>query len=142
MLSTKPGIEASIEPVIDNSSYQFTVKVGKPKDAEAAKNGTKLSRGANFRCVMSGAGINDPYIKAESMTGRMGSRLMAILAEGDRGRVYLAPTQEHVMPALDSRLLKITEPRISNPESIATRNEISAMPAIFICWHLRPGRIF
>jgi len=26
--------------------YRFTVKVGKPKDAEAAKNGTKLSRGA------------------------------------------------------------------------------------------------
>ena len=29
------------------------------------------------------------------MAGRMGSRLMAIVAEGDRGRVYLAPTAEH-----------------------------------------------
>lgn len=35
------------------------------------------------------------YIKAESMAGRMGAQLMAIVAEGDRGRVYLSPTLEH-----------------------------------------------
>jgi putative DNA methylase len=95
MLSTKAGKEAYVEPVIENGGYRFTVKVGKPKDAERAKSGTKLSRGANFECVMSGAVINDPYIKAESMAARMGSRLMAIVVEGIRGRVYLAPTAEH-----------------------------------------------
>ena len=45
MLSTKPGKEAYVEPVIEQGTsvpgYRFTVKVGKPKDAEAAKNGTK-----------------------------------------------------------------------------------------------------
>ena len=49
MLSTKAGKEAYVEPVIEGGGYRFTVKVGKPKDAEAAKNGTKLARGANFR---------------------------------------------------------------------------------------------
>ena len=49
MLSTKAGKEAYVEPVIEDGGYRFTVKVGKPKDAEAAKNGTKLARGANFR---------------------------------------------------------------------------------------------
>ncbi len=44
MLSTKAGKEAYVEPVIENGGYRFTVKVGKPKDAEAAKNGTKLAR--------------------------------------------------------------------------------------------------
>ena len=34
--------------MIEGDGYRFTVKVGKPKDAEAAKNGTKLARGANF----------------------------------------------------------------------------------------------
>ncbi len=95
MLSTKKGKEAYVEPVIEGGGYRFVVKVGKPEDVEAAKVGTKLARGANFRCVMSGAVINDPYIKAESMAGRMGARLMAIVAAGDRGRVYLAPTPEH-----------------------------------------------
>ena len=94
MLSTKPGKEAYVEPVIEGGGYRFTVKVGKPKDAEAAKNGTKLARGANFRCVMSGTPIAGDYIKAEGKAGRMGARLMAIVAEGERGRVYLPPTPE------------------------------------------------
>ena len=44
---------------------------------------------------MSGAPMGGVYIKAEGMAGRMGARLMAIVAEGDRGRVYLEPTPEH-----------------------------------------------
>ena len=56
--------------------------------------GTKLGRGANFRCLMSDVPIPGDYIKAEGKAGRMGARLMAIVAEGDRGRVYLAPTPE------------------------------------------------
>lgn len=95
MLSTKAGKEAYVEPVIEDGTYRFTVKVGKPRDAEGTKNGTKLSRGANFQCLMSGTPMAPQYIKGEGKTGRMGARLMAIVAEGDRGRVYLAPTPEH-----------------------------------------------
>ncbi len=96
MLSTKAGKEAYVEPVIEGESYRFTVKVGKSKDSEAAKNGTKpLTRGANFRCLMSKTPITGDYIKAEGEAGRMGARLMAIVAEGERGRVYLAPTLDH-----------------------------------------------
>jgi putative DNA methylase len=93
MLSAKSGKEAYVEPVIEGGGYRFTVKVGKPKDAETAKNGTKLAR-ANFRCLMSGTPIAGDYIKAEGEAGRMGARMMAILAEDERGRVYLAPTRE------------------------------------------------
>jgi putative DNA methylase len=94
MLSTKPGKEAYVDPVIEGSGYRFTVNVGKPKDAEVAKNGTKLVR-ANFVCLMSGAPITGEYIKAEGKAWRMGARLMAIVAEGERERVYLAPSPEH-----------------------------------------------
>ena len=48
---------------------------------------------------MSGTPIAGDYIKAESKASRMGVRLMAIVAEGDRGRVYLSPTQVHEMTA-------------------------------------------
>ena len=91
MLSTKKGKEAYVEPVFEGRGYRFVVKVGMPEDAEAAKVGTKLARGANFRCVMSGTPIAGGYIKAEGQAGRMGARLMAIVVGGDRGRVYLAP---------------------------------------------------
>jgi putative DNA methylase len=103
VLSTKAGKEAYVEPVIEGGGYRFTVKVGKPKDAEAAKNGTKLARGANFRCLMSGTPISGDYIKAEGKAGRMGARLMAIVAEGERGRVYLAPTEEHEAAAREAK---------------------------------------
>ena len=95
MLSTKKDKEAYVEPVIEGRVYRFSVKVGEPPDPAAAKAGTKLSRGANFQCVMSGTPITGDYIKAEGQAGRMGARLMAIVAEGDRGRVYLAPISDH-----------------------------------------------
>ncbi len=91
MISTKEGKEAYVEPMIEGGSYHFTVKVGKPNDTEGAKSGTKLAR-ANFRCLMSGTPITGDYIKAEGKAGRMGARMMAIIAEGERGRIYLSPT--------------------------------------------------
>jgi putative DNA methylase len=89
MLSTKKGKEAYVEPVIEGDSYRFTVKVGKPKDAEEAKNGTKLARGANFRCILSESPIEAKYIRSEAQSGRMKARLMAVVVEGVRDRVYL-----------------------------------------------------
>jgi len=70
------------------------VKVGKPKDANEAKNGTKLSRGANFKCVMSGTPITADHVRGETKAGRMGARLMAMVAQGERTRAYLPPTKQ------------------------------------------------
>jgi putative DNA methylase len=96
MLSTKPGKEAWVQPTIEDGDYRFTVKVGHPKNAEAATAGTKLGgRGANFGCLMSGTPIAADYIRSEAKGGRMSARLMAIVAEGDRGKVYLSPSREH-----------------------------------------------
>jgi putative DNA methylase len=94
MLSTKAGKEAYVEPLIEGGGYRFAVKVGKPKDPERAKTGTKSAR-ANFVCLMSGTPIAGDYIKDEGKAGRIGTRLMAIVAEGERGRVYIAPVPEH-----------------------------------------------
>ena len=95
MLSTKKGKEAYVEPVIEDRAYRFSVEAGVPSDLAATKAGTKISRGT-FRCLMSGTPISGDHIKAEGQAHRMGARLMAIVAEGDRGRVYIGPTAEHV----------------------------------------------
>ena len=94
MVSTKRGKEAYVEPVVEQSTYRFAIKVGRPAHPEASKAGTKLGRGANFRCLMSGSPIAGDYIRSEGSAGRLGSRLMAIVAEGDRARVYLPPAPE------------------------------------------------
>ena len=92
MLSTKAGKEAYVEPIIENNGYRFTVKVGKPNDAEVVKHGTTAGKRNGFLCLMSGTPMDYTYIRREGMAGRMGSRLMAIVAEGERGRIYLSPT--------------------------------------------------
>jgi putative DNA methylase len=114
-LSAKAGKEAYIEPVIEGDSYRFTVKMGKPKDTEGTNNGTKLARGAHFRCLMSEAPIASDYIYAEANAGRMGARLMAIVAEGTRGRVYLAPTAE--METVANEAHPVWKPDVLMPEN-------------------------
>ncbi|GMW00532.1 MAG: hypothetical protein AMXMBFR84_16690 [Candidatus Hydrogenedentota bacterium] len=103
MLSTKVGKEAYVEPVIENGGYRFTVKVGKPKDAEAARLGTTAGKRAAFRCLMSGVPVTYDHIRDQGKTGFMGARLMAIVAEGENGRIYLSPTSQMEAIALKAR---------------------------------------
>ncbi|MFN8861977.1 MAG: DUF1156 domain-containing protein [Gemmatimonadaceae bacterium] len=102
MLSTKAGREAYVDPKIERGTYRFDVRVGSPEDRESANRGTKLSR-ANFVCLMSGTPISGEYIKAEATNGRMGARLMAVVAEGEEGRVYLSPTSQMESVALTAQ---------------------------------------
>jgi putative DNA methylase len=94
MLSKKAGKEVYVEPVIELDGYRFAVRVGKPSDAEAAKMGTSAGKRKAFRCLVSNVPIRYDYIRAEAKAGRMGERLMTMVAEGERGRVYLSPTTE------------------------------------------------
>jgi putative DNA methylase len=123
MLSTTAGKETYVEPVIEGGGYRFTVKVGKPKDAQAAKNGTSAGKRAAFKCVMSGTPLTYDYIRIEGQAGRMGARLMAIVAEGERGRVYLAPTPEHEAAARQAKPEWKTEVALPvNPRDFKTPN--------------------
>lgn len=92
VLCSKAGKEVYMEPVVDGDAYRFEVKNGKAPDK--AKKGTKLARGANFSCILSGAPIEPNYIKAEGVAGRIGTRLLAVVAEGPRTRLYVPATPE------------------------------------------------
>jgi putative DNA methylase len=93
ILSSKPGKEAYVQPVVEGDRYRFTVKVGQPP--EEAKNGTAAGKRGGFYCLLSRSPIDYKHIRAEGQAGRMGARLMAIVAEGPRGRVYLPPIEAH-----------------------------------------------
>lgn len=92
LLSSKKGREAYVEPVIERDQYKFEVKVGTPP--EHAKNGTKVGRGGNFQCLMSETPIPVAEIRRQGKAGTFKQRLMAVVAEGKSGRVYLSPTEE------------------------------------------------
>ncbi len=100
VLSSKPGKEAYVEPVIEGDGYGFKVKVGLP--TEAAKAGTKAAgRGANFQCLLSAAPISGNYIKTEGQAGRIGIKLLGIVAVSGRNRIYLSPNIEQERIAID-----------------------------------------
>ena len=90
VLSSKKGKRAWVEPVIDPSgrAWRFTVRSGSGTPPE----GTVGRRGG--RCLLTGAPMPFDHIRSEGRAGRMGQRLMAVVAEGKRGRVYLEPTAE------------------------------------------------
>ena len=84
-------IEPTIERSIDLSTVKFFVKTGQGKPLETPKVG----RGAQFKCVCCGNIATEQYIKNEGTVGRMDSQMMAIVAEGRKGRIYLSPMPEH-----------------------------------------------
>jgi len=91
-LSTKRGKEAWVEPISDNSQkppvVQFEVKtgIGKPPDGTVSRKGAI--------CICCGTPVPIGHIRAEGKAGRMGAQLMAIVAEGQRQRVYVSPNEE------------------------------------------------
>jgi len=101
MLASKEGKKSWVEPVIDAGAldgWRFEVRTGALSKAEEERlrKGTKgEGRGSEFSCVLTGASIGGDHIKAEGVHGRMAARLMAIVAEGNRARVYSSPTAEH-----------------------------------------------
>ena len=99
VLSKKKGHEAYVQPVIKGDSYRFEVKVGTPP--KEADKGTQISRGS-FKCIFSNAVIKYEYVDDEANAGRMSQRLLAIVAEGVRGRVYLSSSSIHESIAMSA----------------------------------------
>ena len=84
-LSKKKGKEAYVRPIIDGKTIRYEVRQG--KDAPAAP---KTGRG-QFQCICCGTPTPRDYIQNEFKGKRVGTQLMAIVAEGDSGRLYLSP---------------------------------------------------
>ncbi len=88
-LSTKKDNEASIELVIKGTDIRYLVSKGKSK-----REGTICRQGAT--CPLCKASVDFPYIREYSRHNGFGAKLMAIVAEGDRGRLYLNPDEDHI----------------------------------------------
>ena len=90
ILSKKKGHEAYVIPHYSHGRFEYTVHNGKGEAPEAPKT----SRGANFKCLACGSLAGDEYVKQEALAGRMRSQLLAVVAEGPHGRLFIAPDDE------------------------------------------------
>jgi putative DNA methylase len=91
-LSSKKGNLAWLEPIVDRSAmtYRFEVRTGIPEDSKAIKSGTKLGRGANFKCLLTNQPIGEKHIKDEGKAGRLGYCPLAVVVETKKGRCYIS----------------------------------------------------
>lgn len=103
-LSKKKGNEAYVRPIVNDGKITFEVVSGADGPGKES-DGTKNRSGA--KSVADGTPISMDYIKTEGRAGRIGSRLMAIVAEGRGGRLYVSPIPEHEEIALVDKPLDL-----------------------------------
>lgn len=92
-LSKKKGKEAYILPIVENKVISFEVKSG-----EGVPDGTVTRTGA--KCICCNVPVAFEHIRNEAKQNRMGAQLMAIIAEGCNGRLYITPNADHIKAAL------------------------------------------
>ena len=95
-LSKRKGKEAWVKATVVDGQVQYEVQ----HNADGPKgdaDGTVNRRGAVS--IADGTPIDLKYVRSEARAGRMGVHLIAVVAEGVRGRLYLSPNQIHVKNA-------------------------------------------
>jgi putative DNA methylase len=88
-LSTKKGKETWVQPIVDREQRRIRFEI---RTGPGCPEGTVGRNGAV--CLATDTPVPLSYIRAEGRAGRMGAQLMAIVAEGPRGRIYLPPNEE------------------------------------------------
>ena len=105
-LNSRRGREVWLEPEIDRAAKKIRFLIrhgGTPDEINNARQGSKAGRGANFRCLLSGAAITPDHVRAAGRGKTMGQQLMAIVANSPRGKVYLPADGRHEEAAFAAR---------------------------------------
>lgn len=106
LLNSKKGKEVWIEPIVDREAKTISYRIrkdGTGEDIAIAKIGTSAGKRQGFHCIISGTAIPYDHIRESGKADRMGQQLIAIVAEGKRSRVYIAPSEEHEQLALSAK---------------------------------------
>lgn len=104
-LCSKKGNEAFLVPALVNdpsvrSGRRVEFSIGRdPKAAPTASTDGTMTAGRGAHCLACGSFVPLAEIRAEGVAGRMGSVLVAIVAEGSRGRTYAVPDETHLESA-------------------------------------------
>lgn len=91
-LGKKKGKESYVVPSVADGEVHFAIGHDPRRAPTTDNDGTVGRTGAT--CIGCGSAVELKYIRAEGRAGRLGAQLMAVVAEGNRSRIYLAPTPE------------------------------------------------
>ena len=98
--SKKANNQHWIRPVVDRDSNSISFEV-QNHDTGVPAGGTVNRNGAT--CIGCNTTAPLAYVRQQSRAGNMGEQMTAIVAEGDRKRLFLSPTSEHVQVAMSAR---------------------------------------
>lgn len=84
-----------VEPIIDRESQSIRYEI---REGGTPALDRTVDRGGG-RCIATGATMPYSYIRPEFQGGRMGQHLLAVVAEGARGRSYFAATEAQISAA-------------------------------------------
>ncbi len=98
-LSKKEGNEHWTKPIVDKETKTISWIV-QTHDGGVPKP-TVNRTGAS--CFVCGTSVKLPYVREQGKSGNMGEVMTAIVAEGDRRKLYLSPTNEHLRVAMSSK---------------------------------------
>lgn len=115
-LSKKKGHEAWIKATYTTDGFEYTVQQGSHKE-----EGTVDRKGAT--CLKCGSSVDFPYIRNAGKNGQMNSKLIAVVAEGSHGRVYLSANSEQLHAAIVDRPEDYPDAKLpKNPRDFKTPN--------------------
>lgn len=92
-LGKKKGKEAYVVPRVENGRVEFSVGHNPAAGPSASEDGTVGRLGA--QCVACCTHVDLKYVRSEGQAGRIGERLMAVVAQGQRTRTYVGSDSEH-----------------------------------------------
>ena len=126
-LSKKRSNEHWTRPVIDHEAKVISFIVQNHSDGIPA-DGTVNRNGAI--CLACSGAVKLPYVREQARAGNMGEVMTAIVAEGDRKRLFLSPTEEHIKVAQEA--IPAWRPSGSLPErALSIRAQIYGLTE----WH-------
>ena len=126
-LSKKRSNEHWTRPVIDHEAKVISFIVQNHSDSVPA-DGTVNRNGAI--CLACSGAVKLPYVREQARAGNMGEVMTAIVAEGDRKRLFLSPTEEHIKVAQEA--IPAWRPSGSLPErALSIRAQIYGLTE----WH-------
>lgn len=96
-LGKKKGKEAYVVPMLVDGKVEFTIGHDPMKAPTLKEDGTVGRLGAV--CISCGTAVPLEYIRSQSRRIGLGAQLMAVVAEGNRSRVYLPPSTEQMAAA-------------------------------------------
>lgn len=112
-LGKKKGKEAYIIPTVVGDHVEYSIGHD-PKRAPTKQNDGTISGRRGAVCVSCRSAMPMDYVKNEGNHGRMGEQLCAVVTEGNRGRVYLAPSGAQIEVAVAGRKVDVPMGRIAD----------------------------